>query len=56
MKKLLILFFLSSCVSPILNDRPSNTKLDFNDDLSFDDFNKLVTKYAETSPYPNLDK
>jgi len=56
MKKLLILFFLASCVSPNANVNTSNTKLDLNDDLSFDDFNKALTEYANTSPYPNIDK
>ena len=56
MKKLLILFFLVSCVSPNTNVNSSNTKLDFNDDLSFDDFNNLLIEYAKTSPFPNINK
>jgi len=56
MKKLLILFFLVSCVSPNTDVSTDNTKLDFNDDLSFDDFNKLLIEYAKISPYPNIDK
>jgi uncharacterized protein YcfL len=56
MKKLLILFFLVSCVSPNSNVTQSKTKLVFNDDLSFDNFNKLLIEYAKTSPYPNINK
>ena len=56
MKKFIILLFLVSCVSPNLSTNPSNVKLDFNNDLSFDDFNKLLIEYIKTSPYPNIDK
>jgi len=56
MKKLLILFFLTSCVSNNPNVNSSNTKLDFNDDLSFDDFNNLLIEYVKTSPYPDIKK
>jgi hypothetical protein len=56
MKKLLIFFFLASCVSPNPNINSSNTILNFNDDLSFEDFNQLLIQYAEISPYPNIDK
>ena len=56
MKKLLILFFLASCVSPNSNVSTKNTKLNFVDDLSFDEFNELLIQYAEKSPYPNIDQ
>jgi len=56
MKKLLILFFLASCVSPNANVSTNNVKLNFVDDLSFDEFNELLIQYAETSPYPNIDQ
>ena len=56
MKKLLILFFLMSCASPIQNVKTINPKLDFNNDLSFDDFNKLLIEYIKISPFPNIDK
>ena len=56
MKKLLILFFLVSCVSSNSNVSTNNKKLNFNDDLSFDEFNQLLIQYAKTSPYPNIDK
>ena len=56
MKKLIILFFLVSCVSPNLNVDNNKTKLNFDDDLTFDEFNELLIQYAKTSPYPNIDQ
>jgi len=56
MKKLIILFFLVSCVSPNPSINSNNAKLDFNNDLSFDDFNKLLIEYIKISPFPNIDK
>jgi len=53
-KKLIILFFLVSCVSPNSNINTNNKKLNFNDDLSFDEFNQLLIQYAETKPYPSI--
>ena len=57
MKKLIILLFLlASCVSPNSNIDTNNPQLNFNDDLSFDEFKQLLIQYAKTSPYPNIDK
>ncbi len=56
MKKLIILLFLASCASPNSNIDANNTKLNFNDDLSFDEFKKLLIQYAKTSSYPNINK
>ncbi len=56
MNKLLILFLLASCVSLNSNVTSNNNKLDFHDDLNFDDFKKLLIEYAKISPYPNIDK
>jgi len=56
MKKLIILLFLASCVLPNSNINTNNTQLNFNDDLSFDEFSQLLIQYAKTSPYPNIDK
>ena len=55
-KKLIILFFLASCVSPNSNVDTNKTKLNFDDDLTFDEFNELLIQYAKTSPYPNIDQ
>ena len=56
MKKLIILFFLASCVSPNSNVGTNKTKLNFDDDLTFDEFNELLIQYVKTSPYPNIDQ
>ena len=56
MKKLIILFFLVSCVLPSSNVDINKTKLTFDDDLSFDEFNQLLIQYAKKNLYPNIDK
>ena len=56
MKKLLILIFIVSCASPNSNITSNNVNFDFNDHLSFEEFNQLLIKYAETSPYPEIDE
>jgi len=56
MKKLIILFFLASCALPNSNVGTYKTKLNFDEDLTFNEFNKLLIEYAETSPYPNIDQ
>ena len=55
MKKLLIILFLASCVSNNSNVSTTNAELDFNDELTFDEFNQLLIQYAKTSSYPNID-
>ena len=55
MKKLLILIFLTSCVSSNSIISNKSKKFNFNGDLSFDEFNKLLIQYAKTKPYPNID-
>jgi hypothetical protein len=54
MKKLLILIFLTSCTSPSAKFISNNEILNFDDDLSFKEFNLLLIQYAKTYPYPNL--
>jgi hypothetical protein len=55
MKKLLIIFFLASCTSPNSNVSHNNKNMNFNDNLSFEEFNKMLIYYAKTNPYPNID-
>ena len=55
MKKLIILFFLTSCMSPNSNINLNNTILNFDDDVNFEDYNKLLIEYAKTSPFPNIE-
>ena len=56
MKKLIILFFLASCVSPNSDISTNEAKLNFDDDLTFDEFNEMLIQYAETNSYPNIDQ
>jgi len=55
MKKLFLFLFLISCSSPNYNYNVKNEVLDFNKDLTFDEFSELLIKYAEISTYPNID-
>tara|TARA_B110001452_G_C14972059_1_gene339784 strand:- start:330 stop:503 length:174 start_codon:yes stop_codon:yes gene_type:complete len=56
MKKLFLLFFLVSCSSINLNkDEKKIEILDFDKDLKFDEFKKLLTRYNNISPYPDID-
>ena len=56
MKWLFLFIFLISCTSPNLNYNIKNEILDFNKDLTFDEFNELLIKYVKTTSYPNIDK
>ena len=56
MKKIFLFFFLISCSSKNLNYDTKNEILNFNKDLTFDEFNMLLIKYAEIAPYPNIDR
>jgi len=56
MKKLFFFLFLISCAAPNSNYNVNNQILDFNKDLTFDEFNQLLIKYAETTSYPNIDQ
>ena len=50
MKKIFLFLFLVSCTSI----KSNNLKFNFNDNLSFDQFQRLLTEYAMTTPYPNI--
>jgi len=53
MKKIIILLILSSCTPQnVIN----NQIFDFNENLSFEDFNKSLDKYVEINPYPDINK
>tara|TARA_B100000780_G_scaffold12102_1_gene8247 strand:+ start:41 stop:211 length:171 start_codon:yes stop_codon:yes gene_type:complete len=56
MKKILIFILLTSCASPNSNVSSDDIKLNFNDDLSFEDFNEMLIEYVKISPFPNIDK
>jgi|TARA_B110000116_G_C16329037_1_gene355913 hypothetical protein len=55
MKKLFLFLFILSCAPPISNDNIKEKTLNFNEDLTFDEFKKLLIKYGEANSYPNID-
>jgi len=56
MKKIFLYLFLVSCTSCGTNYNVKNEVFNFNDDLTFDEFNNLLIMYAESSPFPNIDE
>jgi len=56
MKKLFFFFFLASFFSPNPIVSFISFNQDFNEDLSFNDYNELLIDYAETSTYPDISK
>ena len=56
MKRLFLFLFLISCSSPNSNYITKNKILDFNDNLTFDQFNELLIEYAKLTPYPDINK
>ena len=56
MKKLLILFFLTSCAISNSNDSSNKVRFDFKGNLNFEDFNQLLIQYAKKSPYPKINQ
>ena len=56
MKKILLLFFLVSCVSQNSVNKSQILSLEFNNDLSFDSFKKLLVEYTKITPYPNINE
>ena len=51
MKKIIFLIFLTSCTSNNVN----NNILDFNKDLTFDEFKILLEEYNKKKGYPDID-
>ena len=51
MKKIIFLIFLASCTSNNVN----NNILDFNMDLTFDEFKILLEEYNKKKGYPDID-
>ena len=56
MKKIFVFFLITSCSYPQINNMKSQDFFDFNMNLSFDEFNTLLIKYVEKSPYPNINE
>jgi len=51
MKKIIFLIFLTACTSKNVN----NNILDFNMDLTFDEFKILLEEYNKKKGYPDID-
>ena len=51
MKKIIFLIFLTSCTSNNVN----NNILDFNMDLTYDEFKVLLEEYNKKKGYPDID-
>ena len=52
MKKVALLFLLTACTTNHLE----NEVLNFDGDLSFQEFKKLLIKYNNNSKYPDIDR
>ena len=52
MKKIALFFFLTACTTNHLE----NEFLNFDRDLSFQEFKKLLIKYNQNNKYPDIDK
>ena len=51
MKKIIFLIFLTACTTKNVN----NNILDFNMDLTFDEFKVLLEEYNKKKGYPDID-
>ena len=54
MKKFFFLFLLTACSSNNMSTDLSNKILDFDRELSFEEFKVLVDKYNSISKYPDI--
>ena len=53
MKKFFFIIFITSCTS---NNFDDNKVLDFNIDVTFDEFKVLLEDYNKNKGYPDIDK
>ena len=53
MKKFFFIIFITSCTS---NNFDNNKVLDFNIDVTFDEFKVLLEDYNKNNEYPIIDK
>ena len=56
LKKMLILFVLMSCSTPSSKIELGSESLNFDNKLTFNEFNELLEEYAKISPYPDLEE
>jgi hypothetical protein len=54
LRKILILFFLMSCSTPNSQNELGRDSLNFDNKLTFNEFNELLEEYAKISSYPDL--
>ena len=52
MKKIIFFFLLTACTT----NHSKNEFLNFDRDLSFNEFNKLLIKYNKNNKYPDINK
>jgi len=50
MKKIILLIFLSSCTTQNIN----NEKINFDRDMSYEEFKILLEKYDKVSEFPDI--
>ena len=55
MKKLFFLFLLTACSSNNMSSDLNNEVLNFNKELSLEEFRVLLDKYNNISKYPDID-
>ena len=56
MKRLFLFLFLMSCAAPNSNYNIKNEILDFNKDLTFDEFNLFLKDYSNKADYPDINE
>ncbi len=54
MKKLFFLFLLTACSSNNMSNDLNNEVLDFDRELTFEEFKVLIDKYNSISIYPDI--
>ena len=54
LRKILILFFLISSSTTNSQNELGSDSLNFDNKLTFNEFNELLEEYAKISPYPDL--
>ena len=56
MKKIIFVFFLTSCSSANINDNFNKNDLNFNNDYTYNEFKVLLEEYNMINGFPDLDK
>ncbi len=48
--------FLTACSSKTIDDKATYQILNFDKELTFNEFKMLIDKYSETASFPQIDK